>query len=210
MATTPSKEMLYPTGVEDLYIAFMTGGKDTLAAIPTYDSEIYQIPTIETIGLVANQTTATKWASNKMFVNVVKNATHGLTLDHSSLPIEVMDKILGLAAAKGIVFETSDPKEYPYFALGFIAPLSDGNKVARWYPRVQATPPSESYTTGTEETTIPTQQLVMTATPLLFNAVTKVDFNSARDGSTGVTAADFMKQVVCDESQLATLFPGTP
>lgn len=197
--------MLYPVGVEDLYIAFITGGKDTQSAIPTYEPEIYQIPTIETIGLAANQTTATKWASNKLFVNVIKNATHGITLDHASLPVEVMDKIMGLIAEKGVVFETSDPKEYPYFALGFIAPLSDGNKIGRWYPRVQAAPASESYTSGTDETTIPTQQLAMTATPLLYNAVTKVDFNSAREGATGVTVEKFMSQVICDESQLTLL-----
>lgn len=203
-----AKQMLYPVGVEDLFIAIMTGGKDSPSELPTYDTEIYQLPTIETIGIQGNQTTATKWASNKLFVNVTKNSTFTLTLDHTSLPVEVMDKIHGLIAEKGIVFETADPIEYPYFALGFIAPLSDGeSKIARWYPKVQVTPPQESFTTNTEETTIPTQQLVMTASPLLFNNVTKVDFNSARDGATGITAEDFMKQVVCDKSQLETLFP---
>lgn len=205
---TKAKEMLYPVGVENLYIALMTGGKDTADAIPTYDPEIYSLPTIETIGIQGNPTTATKWASNKLFVNVVKNSSFTLTLDHTSLPVEVMDKIHGFLAEKGIVFEDGKPKEYPYFALGFMAPLSDGvSKIARWYPRVQVTPPQDTYTSNTEESTIPTQQLVMTASPLLFNDVTKVDFNSARDGATGITAEDFMKQVVVDKSQLETLFP---
>ncbi|USK40173.1 phage tail protein [Cytobacillus firmus] len=202
-----AKEMLYPVGVENLYIATMTGGKDTAGAIPTYDTEIYSLPTIETIGIQGNPTTATKWASNKLFVNATKNSSFTLTLDHTALPVEVTDKIMGFLADKGIVFETSDVKEFPYFAVGFIAPLSSGEKLARWYPRVQVTPPQESYSTTTEETTIPTQQLVMTASPLLFNNVTKVDFNSAREGSTGVTAEEFMAQVVADQSQLETLFP---
>jgi phi13 family phage major tail protein len=205
---TKAKEMLYPVGVENLYIALMTGGKDTADAIPTYDLEIYSLPTIEQIGIQGNPTTATKWASNKLFVNVVKNSSFTLTLDHTSLPVEVMDKIHGCLAEKGIVFEDGKPKEYPYFALGFMAPLSDGvSKIARWYPRVQVTPPQDTYTSNTEESTIPTQQLVMTASPLLFNDVTKVDFNSARDGATGITAEDFMAQVVVDKSQLETLFP---
>lgn len=202
-----AKEMLYPVGVENLYIAMMTGGKDTAAAIPTYDPEIYSLPTIETIGIQGNPTTATKWASNKLFVNATKNSSFTLTLDHTSLPVEVTDKIMGYLATKGIVFETSDVKELPYFAVGFIAPLNDGSKIARWYPRVQVTPPQESYTSTAEESTIPTQQLVMTASPLLFNKVTKVDFNSARDGATGITAEEFMEQVVADQSQLETLFP---
>lgn len=203
---TKAKEMLYPIGVEDLYIAMMTGGRDAIDEIPTYESEIYRIPTIETIGLQGNQTNTTRWASNKNFVNATKNSTHTITLDHLSLPVEVMDKIQGLVASKGITFETAEIKEYPLFALGFITPLSTGEKMARWYPRVQIAPPQETYKTSTEETDIPTQQLVMTATPLLINDVTKVDFNSAREGSTGVTAEQFMAQVVVDESQLETLF----
>lgn len=96
----------------------------------------------------------------------------------------------------------------PMFAVGFVAPLSDGNKIARWYPKVQITMPEESYTSNNEsETTVPTKQLVMTANHLFFNNVTKSDFNSARTGATGVTADEFMAQVVCDNSQLATLFP---
>jgi phi13 family phage major tail protein len=204
---TKAQEMLYPVGVENLFIAFMTGGKDTADAIPTYDALIYELPTIETIGIAGNPTTAIKWASNKLFVNATKNSTFTLTLDHTALPVEVMDKMNAYVAEKGIVFDTADVKEFPFFAVGFIAPLNDGSKIARWYPRVQITPQQESYTTATEETTIPTQQLVMTASPLLFNNVTKSDFNSARDSATGVTAEDFMTQVVSDESQLATLFP---
>lgn len=207
MAKNKAKEMLYPIGVENLYIALMVGGKDKEDAIPEYEEEIYSLPTIETIGTAGNPTTAVKWASNKMFVSVTKNTTFTLTLDHVSIPIEVMDKISGFLAKKGIVFEDGKPKEFPYFALGYIAPLSDGEKLARWYPRVQITPPEESHATGTEETEIPTQQLVMTANPLLFNENTKVDFNSARESAEGVTAEDFMKQVVCDESQLDELFP---
>jgi phi13 family phage major tail protein len=202
-----AKEMLYPVGVDNLFIAFMTAGKDTADAIPTYDTEIYSLPTIETIGIAGNQTTATKWASNKIFVSVSKNDRFTLTLDHTALPVEVMDKMNAYVSQKGIAFDKADPKEYPMFAVGFIAPLSGGEKIARWYPRVQITPPEESFTTENEETTIPTQQLVMTATPLLFNNVTKADFNSARDSATGVTAEQFMQQVVADESQLETLFP---
>jgi phi13 family phage major tail protein len=204
---TKAQEMLYPVGVENLFIAFMTGGKDTENAIPTYDAEIYSLPTIETIGIAGNISTATKWASNKIFVSVSKNTQFTLTLDHTALPIEVLDKMHAKVAEKGIVFEKAILKELPYFAVGVIAPLNDGSKQARWYPRCQVTPPEESYTTKNDETTIPTQQLVMTATPLLFNDITKADFNSARDSATGITAEKFMEQVVCDESQLATLFP---
>ena len=204
---TKAKEMLYPVGVENLYIAFMTAGKDTANAIPAFDEDIYSIPTIETIGIAGAPTTARKWASNKIFVNVTKNNQYTLTLDHTALPVEVVDKMNGLIPVNGVVIDTAAVKELPYFALGFIAPLNDGNKIARWYPRCQLTTNDESYTTKNDETNIPTQQIVMTATPLLFNDATKVDFNSARDSAEGITAEDFMNQVICDESQLELLVP---
>lgn len=205
-----SKEMLYPVGVENLFIAFMTDGKDTADVAPTYDELIYSLPTIETIGIAGAPTTARKWASNKIFVNVTKNGQFTLTLDHTAIPVEVADKMNGKTAEKGVVFETAALIELPYFAIGFIAPLNDGSKIARWYPKCQVTTNDESYTTKNDETTIPTQQLVMTATPLLFNDVTKVDFNSARDSATGVTAEDFMEQVITSKEQLASLGSSAP
>lgn len=205
---TAADEILYPVGVENLFIAMMTGGKDAPTAIPTYD-EIKSIPTIETIGIAGSTSTVQKWASNKLLVTATKNSQFTLTLDTPGIPLTIQDAIMGYIAAKGIVFDTADVKTLPCFAVGFIAPLSDGNKLARWYPKVQVTAPDESYSTTTEgEVTIPTKQIVMMASPLQFNNVTKADFNSARTSATGVTAEEFMAQVVVDESQLATLFPG--
>lgn len=206
---TKAQELLYPVGIESLFIAFMTGGKDTRDAIPTYDTEIYRMDNIVEIGIAGNPTSVVKWASNRMFVNAGKNSKFTLSLTHVALPQEVQDKINGVTPNKGIVFNKADVKEYPMFALGFIAPLSDGSKIARWYPRVQKTPSDETYSTVTEEAEVKDQSLTMSATPLLFNNATEVDFSEVRESATDVTAEDFMAQVVADESQIATLFPTT-
>ncbi|WP_262481734.1 major tail protein [Bacillus sp. CH30_1T] len=207
---TKAQELLYPVGIESLFITFMTGGKDTRDAIPTYDTQIYRMDNIVEIGIAGNLSNVVKWASNKMFVNASKNSNFTLSLTHVALPQEVKDKINGVTANKGIVFNKADVKEYPMFALGFIAPLSDGSKIARWYPRVQKTPSDETYTTVTEESEVKDQSLTMSATPLLFNNATEVDFSEVRDSATGITAEEFMAQVVADESQIETLFPTTP
>lgn len=204
-----SQQLLYPVGIESLFLAFMTGGKDTRGSIPTYETQIYQMDNIVEIGIAGNPTTVVKWASNKMFVNASKNSKFNLSLTHVALPQVVKDKIDGVIAQKGIVFNKGGVKEYPMFALGFIAPLSDGSKVARWYPRVQKTPTEETFSTVTEEAEVKDQVFTMSATPLLFNDVTEVDFSEVRDSALGITAEDFMSQVVVDESQIATLFPGT-
>ncbi|UBR28734.1 major tail protein [Bacillus sp. SYJ] len=201
---TKEKALLYPVGIESLFIAMMVGGKDSKSAIPTYE-EIDVLDVISELGIAGNNTTITKWASNKLFVNASKNTKYTLSLSHVALPQEIKDAILGYVSAKGIVFNKGTLKEYPMFAVGFVAPLSDGSRVGRWYPRVQVVPSEETYTTTTEEFEIKDQAMTMEATPLLFNDVTEVDFSEARASATGVKVEDFMKQVICDESQLAEL-----
>src|SRR5690606_34271565 len=95
--------------------------------------------------------------------------------------------------------------EFPMFACGFIAPLSDGSRIARWYPRVQKTITEETFQTVTEESEVVDQSAVFQATPLLYNDVTVADFSEVRDSALGITAEQFMEQVIADESQLALL-----
>lgn len=205
-----SKQLLYPVGIESLYIAFMTDGKDMRDAIPTYEEDIYIMDNIVTIGVAGNPTVTQKWASNKLFVNASKNSKFTLNLTHVALPQEVKDKIDGIISKKGVAFGTAKVREYPIFAMGFIAPLSDGSRIARWYPRVQKTLTEETFQTLTEEAEVVDQTAVFEATPLLYNDVTVADFSEVRDSALGITAEQFMKQVIADESQLAELTPSTP
>ncbi|MED2157213.1 phage tail protein, partial [Bacillus thuringiensis] len=41
--------------------------------------------------------------------------------------------------------------------------------------------------------------------PLLFNDVTQAELDTGDPEATGIKAEDFLKQVICDESQLAQL-----
>ncbi|MBP1917184.1 phi13 family phage major tail protein [Lederbergia galactosidilyticus] len=200
-----AKELLYVVTIESLYMAFMTDGKDSRDAIPTYDPDIYQMDNITELGIAGNITTVTKWASGKMFVNASKNSNFTLNLTHVALPQEVKDKIDGVTPEKGVSFETADVKEYPMFAMGFTAKLSDGSRIARWYPRVQKTPAEETFATSTEESEVPDVSATFNATPLLYNNVTVADFSEVRDSALGITAEQFMKQVIADESQLDLL-----
>ncbi|MGP4038331.1 Ig-like domain-containing protein [Gracilibacillus sp. D59] len=206
---TKAQELLYLVTIESLYLCFMTGGKDTKDAIPTYDTQVYNFDNIVELGIAGNPTNVVKWASGKMFVNASKNTQFTLSLTHVALPQEVKDKIDGVTPNKGIAFETSEVKEYPMFAMGFTARLSDGSRIARWYPRVQKSPAEETFATSTDEQEVRDVSASFLATPLLFNSVTEANFSEVRDSATGVTADDFMKQVVADESQIATLFPGS-
>ncbi|WP_018664619.1 hypothetical protein [Heyndrickxia acidiproducens] len=205
---TERKEIQYSVGIEDLYICMMSGS-ETADAIPTYDAVVYQQTNISDLTISATSTNFVKWASNKKIINITKNTAFGLAFNLAGLNREVKDKIFGKTRTKGISFEKAIAKEYPKFAVGAIFPLNDGSKLARWYPRCTVAPIEESWKTQNEEMTVDDITYTITADPLLFNDVTQAELDTGAADAAGVTVADFMKQVVCDESQIATLFPGT-
>lgn len=207
MVENKAKQLLYEVGVESLFIAFMNDKKDTRDEIPTYEPEIYRMDNIVSIGIAGNPSQVQKWASNKLFVIATKNSKFTLNLTHVTLPQEVKDKMKGLTHQKGVAFERGGVVEYPYFALGFIAPLSDGSRIARWYPKCQLTITEETFQTLEEETEVQDKTNVFEASPLLYNDVTVSDFSEVRDSAQGITAEQFMEQVIADESQLDLLTP---
>lgn len=200
------KEFQYSVGIEDLYICMM-GGTETTEAIPTYEPTIYQQSNITDLTISATTTNFTKWASNKKIINITKNTAFSLAFNLAGLDREVRDKIFGKTRTKGISFEDAKAKEYPKFAVGVIFPLSDGSKLARWYPRCTVAPVQESWKTQGEEMTVDDIAYTITADPLLYNDVTMVEFDSGAADAAGITVEKFLEQVVCDESQIETLFP---
>ena len=206
--TTERKEIQYSVGIEDLYVCMMNGA-ETADAIPTYEPTIYQQSNISDLTISTTSSNFVKWASNKKIINITKNTAFGLAFNLAGLNREVKDKIFGKTRTKGISFETAKAKEYPKFAIGVIFPLNDGTKLARWYPRCTVAPVEESWKTQNDEMTVDDIAYTITADPLLFNDVTQAELDTGAADAAGVKVEDFMKQVVCDESQLATLFPGT-
>ncbi|MEK5106519.1 phage tail protein [Cytobacillus sp. FSL K6-0129] len=204
--TIERKEMQYSVGIEDLFICFMSG-QESADELPTYDPIIYQQTNITDLTISATSTNVVKWASNKKIINVTKNSAYGLAFNLSGLNREVKDKMFGHTRIKGISFDKSVAMEYPKFAVGTVFPLNDGTKVVRWYPRCTITPNEESWVTQNNEMTINDTAYSITADPLLFNDVTKAELDTGALEAAGITHMDFLKQVVCDESQIATLFP---
>lgn len=205
---TKAKQLLYPVGIESLFIAFWENQEESRDELPKFEEEIYRLDNIVTLGIAGNPSDVVKWASNKIFVSASRNTQYDLNLTHVALPQEIKDKMDGIVSVKGVAFDTSETKEHPYFAMGFIAPLSDGSRVARWYPKVQKTLSEETFQTVEEEQEIQDLENVFRATSLLHNNVTVADFSEVRDSALGITAEQFMKQVIADESQLDLLIVG--
>lgn len=204
--TKEMKDIQYTVGIEDLFICLMDG-TETTDSIPTYEDTIYQQSNISDVKISASTTNFVKWASNKKIINITKNTAYNLEFNLAGLDRTVKDKIFGKTRTKGISFDDAKAKEYPKFAVGVVFPLSDGSKQARWYPRCTVSPIEENVKTQNEEMTVDDVAYKITADPLLYNDVTMVEFDSGAADTAGVTVEKFLEQVVCDESQIATLFP---
>ncbi|HAP3666430.1 TPA: phage tail protein [Enterococcus faecalis] len=201
------KQLLYPIGVDDLFIAMWTQ-PETVTSAPVFDTEIWRLPNIVKLGIKGNGTTKEKWASNKLFTRVSRETQHELSLTHVSFPVALWDQMKGMASKNGVAFSKSTPKEMPYFALGAIGPLSNGEKSAFWYPKVQISIATEhELETTTEDIDVKDISLTMTATGLLMNDVIKSDYNSVRSTVTDMTVEKFMSEVIYDEAQLETTPP---
>ncbi|EJQ44020.1 hypothetical protein IEQ_04807 [Bacillus cereus BAG6X1-2] len=202
--TKEQKEIQYTVGIEDLYIC-MQDGEETAGTIPKYEDDVYSQTNISDLTISTTSSNFTKWASNKKIINLTKNTAFGLAFNLAGMNREVKDKIFGKTRTKGISFETAKIKEYPKFAVGIICPLNDGSKIARWYPRCTVAPIEESWKTQNEEMTVDDVAYTITADPLLFNDVTLAELDTGDAEAKGITVEDFMKQVICDESQLEEL-----
>ncbi|PGS18623.1 phage tail protein [Bacillus cereus] len=202
-----NKEIQYTVGIEDLYLCMMAGD-ETVDALPTYEEDIYKQTNISDLTISNTTTNFTKWASNKKIINIVKNTAFGLAFNLAGLNREVKDKIFAKQRTKGVSFETAKAREYPKFAVGVVFPLNDGTKLVRWYPKCTVAPVEESWKTQNEEMTVDDIAYQITADPLLFNDTTMAELDTGAADAKGIKVEDFLKKVICDESQLATLGTG--
>ncbi|PEA80763.1 phage tail protein [Bacillus pseudomycoides] len=202
--TIENKEIQYTVGIEDLFICMMKGD-ETTSTSPTYEDTVYGQTNISDLTISTTSSNFVKWASNKKIINIQKNTAFELAFNLAGLNREVKDKMFAKTRKKGVSFETAKAKEFPKFATGVVFPLNDGTKVLRWYPKCTVAPIEESWKTQNEEMTVDDIAYKITADPLLYNDVTMAELDTGDATATGIKAEDFLKQVICDESQLATL-----
>ncbi|EEM01787.1 phage tail protein [Bacillus pseudomycoides] len=202
--TIENKEIQYTVGIEDLFICMMKGD-ETTSTLPTYEDTVYGQTNISDLTISTTSSNFVKWASNKKIINIQKNTAFELAFNLAGLNREVKDKMFAKTRKKGVSFETAKAKEFPKFATGVVFPLNDGTKVLRWYPKCTVAPIEESWKTQNEEMTVDDIAYKITADPLLYNDVTMAELDTGDATATGIKAEDFLKQVICDESQLATL-----
>ena len=200
-------DVLYFDGLDDILIAMMTT-PDNVGVEPVY-SEIVRLPIATKLGIKGNGSTLEKWASSKMFRMVSRETKHEIALDHVGIPIEVMDELKGLVAVNAATFGTTQSREYPFFAFGFIGNMEGGGKKAVWYPKTQLSNViDEEYETAEEETKINDVTANLVSVGLKNNGVIYSSFDSNRADGSLELFEKFITQPVFDETQWTTLAGG--
>ncbi|SLN00268.1 major tail protein, phi13 family [Brachybacterium faecium] len=202
-------DKIYFEGIDDILITMMKT-EDTIVTPPEYDLEnIFQMPIATKLSVKGNGTSKVKYASSKVFKRVSKETEHELSLEHVGMHVDVLDLIKGYIAEKGVVFKRAIATEMPYFAFGFIGRISDGERMAVWYPKVQLVAASEAeYETATEDDEIKDVKLELISGALLYNDVINSQYDSTRGGEDLIDLATFIEAPIYEEKQLNITLPG--
>lgn len=202
MAETASKasDIQYQIGVGDLLVALKTT-KDTTGVAPVYDTKIWRLSNAKKIKIKGNGKVTDIFASNVKIATVAQETSQEISLDHIGFPVALLDQMYGQTATKGVTLATAEAKELPEFAFGFIAPKSDGQNDAYWFPSCTLDPAlSDDYETGEDTFKEQDPSMTINTAGLRNNKVIYTKFSSVRDGA--MTINDFTKAVIYDASQL--------
>ncbi|MFB8538219.1 major tail protein [Enterococcus thailandicus] len=211
MENMDAQEIKFFEGLSDILIAPMLT-RDTPSSEPTY-GEVVRLPIATKLALKGNGSTLEKYASSKLFRAISRETKHEIGLDHVGIPVELLDKLKGQVAVKGVTFNNTKAKEFPFFGFGFIGSIEGGAQMAVWYPKAQLSNViDEEYVTAEAEVDIKD----VTANLVAYGLNTEPNnmfatFNSLRDSAEGVTLDKFITQPVISEEQwngLVTTEPG--
>lgn len=198
-------DVLYFEGIDDLLLTPMTT-MDDIGVMPEYDPKIERLPILTEVAIKGNGSTLEKWASSKIFRRVSRETKHEIGLNHVGFPIDLWDAIRALEAIKGATFAKTLAREYPYWALGFIGNIENGEKMATWYPKVQLSNViDEKMVTAEEETQINDVTANFVGVGLKYNSVLHSSYDTKRASADRADFQKFITQPVVDEEQWKNL-----
>lgn len=197
----------YTLTLGDIFFAPMTT-PGTSSTAPVYSDQIFRKTIGKKVEVKGNGKSTPLYASGVLLAQVNQETEEEISMDHIGLPTGLLDQVTATTPNNGVSFASADATTPAEFGFGFIAKRSDGVNDAMWFPRCVVSPATElSYETSEDEFKEQDVSMTIQASGLLHgDHVMYSKYSSQRE--TTLTVEDFMKQVVFDKSQIATL--GTP
>lgn len=204
MADTNAKneDVKLVLGVDDAFVAMKTA-KETTSSDPTYDTNIWRLPTIKKVGLKGNGKSVDVYSSSRLFRRISQETNVEVTLSHLGFPPELLDLMRGETAKNGVTFTKTTARALPEFAFGFIGDKEDGQKDGIWLPSVSLDPAmTEDWETAEDEFKEAALDMTLNAGGLVNSQIYSARYSSMRESAADFSIEDFFKQVIFSDESL--------
>ncbi|WP_261809552.1 major tail protein [Levilactobacillus humaensis] len=203
MTDTKNDTVKLVTGVSDAFLVMKTASETSNSA-PTYDTQVWRLPTLKKVGFKGNGKSVDIYGSSKKFATISQETGVEVSVSHLGFPIELLDLMRGEVAKNGVTFTTTTPKSLPEFAFGFIGNKQDGEHDGIWLPSVTLDPAmNEEWETGEDEFKEADLDMTLNAAGLRNSQVYATKYSSMRESAADFSIENFFKQVIFDEESLA-------
>jgi len=109
----------------------------------TYENEVFEVPTIKTLGLTRAVSSLEVWASGEMFSYINRTAGADIALVAVTLPEDMLAKIEGSTKVGGHTFSRTNDIERE-FAFGYWGVDDKGNFTYIWHPVCKLIPTEDN------------------------------------------------------------------
>lgn len=173
--------------VGDAFFCFLAS---EIAGVRTYETDVFEEPTIKSIGINPVVSESKIFASGKVYDIIRSKQGANIALAVVALSPNIENKALGVTVSGPYVYDKNVDinKE---FAFGYWAELKDGSKVYYWHPRCVLSPTENTIDSSKEEPDDPQVTYNITALPCAANGVWRVRYYTGNAVGTPLTAAEF-------------------
>jgi len=171
----------------------------------TYENEVFEVPTIKTLGVTREVSSLPVWASGDIYKYLNQTAGADIALVAVTLPQDMLAKIEGSTKQGGHTFNRTNDIERE-FAFGYWGENYDRSFTYVWHPVCKLIPTEENHATRTQDLTDPQRNYSVKVLP--FNNVWRHKYSTKQAieaGEQPLTKEEFFLLPIYTENQLIYL-----
>lgn len=163
-------------------------------------TDVIKVESLKRVGITANKTEQTIYASGKIYDYVSQNTSQDLAVDSVQLPPDLVRKYLGeqVSTNGGFSFATTEDEPIE-FSFGYATSYQNGLKEFKWFPRCKLITANETDETKTDNAIDPQRSYTIKAMPT-DKGLIRVRYNQSEvaEGKTALTEEQFFADVITE------------